>query len=311
MKVGTRKQYEVLVERAVEHVRATLDEALDMQGLGRQAGLSPLHFHRIFRGLLAETPGELHRRLRLERAGFQLATTSHAVLRIALDAGYDSHESFTRAFAAAFGLPPSDFRVRAAANPTAWSAASASALASPAGVHFTAKHGDVVQFTTEQAAMQVTVQTMPSKRVFAVAHRGPYNMIGAAFARLDSILSASTLDQELWLEMVALQYDDPESVRAADLRADAGIVVSEQVAAAPSGLHEVTIPAGIYARFVHQGPYDRLGDSWARFMGQWLVQSGRRVGAGPSYERYLNTPMNAAPEALLTELYLSVSERDA
>jgi AraC family transcriptional regulator len=294
----------------VEHVRGTLDEAPDLQALGRQVGLSPLHFHRIFRGLLGETSGELHRRLRLERAGFQLASSKHAVTRIALEAGYDTHESFTRAFAAAFGLPPSDFRVRAAENPTSWCVASASALPSLSGVHFAVEHSDVVQFITEQVDMNVTVQTMPTKRVFAVSHRGPYNMIGAAFARLDEILSKSTLDKEHWIEMVALQYDDPESVPAAELRSDAGIVVSEQAAAAPSGLHEVTIPAGVYARFVHQGPYARLGDAWTRFMGQWLVQSGRRVGTGPCYERYLNTPENAAPEALLTELYLSVSERE-
>jgi AraC family transcriptional regulator len=149
---------------------------------------------------------------------------------------------------------------------------------------------------------------MPQKRLFAVEHRGPYNMIGAAFARLDQILSSSTLDPSDWIEMVALHYDDPESVNASELRAHAGIVVSAHAGAPPSGLTEVPIPAGAYGCFVHNGPYERLGDAWARFMGHWLVQSGRKIGSGPSYERYLNTPMNAAPHELLTELYLSMSE---
>ncbi len=311
MKVGTRRHYEELVARAVEQVRAALDEALRLQDLGRKACLSPLHFHRIFRGLLGETPGELHRRMRLERAGFRLATTAHPVTRIALEAGYETHESFTRAFAAAFGLPPSDFRARAGENPTSWSAASASALPAPNGVHFTAASHDAVRFTSEQAPMNVTIEPMPRKRVYAVTHRGPYNMIGAAFSRLDAILSGSTLDRADWLEMVALHYDDPETVPTTELRADAGIVVSERSDTPPEGLHEVDIPAGVYARFVHQGPYERLGDAWARFMGGWLVQSGHHIGSGPTYERYLNTPMNAAPHELLTELYLSVSEEPA
>src|SRR5262245_38262324 len=103
MKVGTQRHYEALVASAVDDVRARLDEALDLHALGRRAHLSPLHFHRIFRGLLGETPSELHRRLRLERAGFCLATTAHSVTRVALEAGYDTHESFTRAFSAAYG----------------------------------------------------------------------------------------------------------------------------------------------------------------------------------------------------------------
>jgi AraC family transcriptional regulator len=41
-------------------------------------------------------------------------------------------------------------------------------------------------------------------------------------------------------------------------------------------------------------------------MGGWLVQSGQRVGDGPMYERYLNTPMEAAPHELRTELFLSL-----
>jgi len=308
MKNETRKQYEELVARAIEHVRASLDDALSLDSLGRKAHLSPLHFHRIFRGLMGETPGELHRRLRLERAGFSLATSQLAVTRIALEAGYETHESFTRAFASAFGLSPSEFRDRARQNPTVWAATSASALSAHSGVHFSVERTDAIRFNTEETNMHVTVQKMPAKKVFAVAHSGPYNMIGAAFSRLNELLSAATLEPAHWLEMVAIQYDDPETVPAAQLRSEAGIVVADHVREKPSGLHEVTIPAGVYARFTHHGPYDRLGDAWGRFMGQWLVKSGRKLGTGPCYERYLNTPENAAPQDLLTELYLSMSD---
>lgn len=311
MKIETRKQYEELVAQAIEHVRASLDDTLRLDELGRRVHLSPLHFHRIFRGLVGETPGELHRRLRLERAGFSLATSPLPVMRIALDAGYETHESFTRAFAGAFGLTPSQFRERARQNPTDWAAASASALPAHSGIHFPVDHTDTVCFTTEETHMQVTVQRMPTKRVFAVAHSGPYNMIGTAFSRLNELLSAATLDPSHWLEMVAIQYDDPETVPAAQLRSEAGIVVPEHVKQIPHGLHEVMIPAGVYASFTHQGPYDRLGDAWGRFMGQWLVKSGRQLGTGPCYERYLNTPEHAAPEALLTELHLSLRDDDA
>lgn len=311
MRVETRQHYERLVLRAVDQLRASLDCGFDIAALGRAAFLSPLHFHRIFRGLIGETPGELHRRLRLERAACTLAATDHAVTRIALEAGYDAHESFTRAFAAAFGLSPSEFRARAHESPTSWGASSASTLASPCSIHFNADNAAAIRFSQEQAKMNVTVETMPAKRVLAAEHRGPYNMISAAFARLDDALTAAKLDLGALecVEMVALYHDDAETVPAAELRADAGIVVPAHVAT-PPGLHEVNIPAGRYARTLHQGPYEQLGDAWARFMGGWLVQSGHRIGAGSMYERYLNTPMNAAPHELLTELFLGLADDD-
>lgn len=307
-KVDTQRHYEQLVLRAIDHVRSTLDDALDIGALGRRACLSPLHFHRIFRGLAGETPAELHRRLRLERAAHRLATSDELITRLAFAAGYATHESFTRAFAAAYGLSPSDFRLRARANPTTWAAATASAIAAPSGVHFSAESGlTPIRLTTEPINMNVIVQSMPAKRVLAVAHRGPYSNIGAAFARLDALLSQAAPSDLGCVEMVALYHDDPESVPVAELRADAGVVVTDPVAV-PSGLHAVTIPQGTYARALHEGPYERLADAWARFMGGWLAESGHRVGDGPMYERYLNTPMNAAPHELRTELFLCLED---
>jgi AraC family transcriptional regulator len=156
--------------------------------------------------------------------------------------------------------------------------------------------------------MNVTVKHIPEKRVFAVAHRGPYNTFGASFSKLQSVLEASKLEPKAWLEMVAVQYDDPAKVPPAELRGDAGVVVEAQ-AELPEGLHEALIPAGRYAVTLHQGPYEQLGAAWGRFLGGWLEESGHRQGEGPIYERYLNTPMNAAPHELLTELYIGLVDQ--
>jgi len=63
--------YEEAVSRAVSYVASQLDEALDLVRLARGAALSPFHFHRVFRGMVGETPLELHRGLRMERAAWR------------------------------------------------------------------------------------------------------------------------------------------------------------------------------------------------------------------------------------------------
>jgi AraC family transcriptional regulator len=72
--------------------------------------LSRFHFQRVFRRHLGETPGELSRRLLLERAAHELCSGPTPVTVVALDAGYDSLEGFSRAFRRAYGLSPSHYR---------------------------------------------------------------------------------------------------------------------------------------------------------------------------------------------------------
>jgi len=74
------------------------------------ACVSRFHFQRVFRNVMGEAPGELERRLRLERAAHALRSTRAAVMTVALDAGYASIEGFSRAFRRAYGQSPREFR---------------------------------------------------------------------------------------------------------------------------------------------------------------------------------------------------------
>ena len=60
--------------------------------------------------LLGEAPGSHQRRVRLDRGAWLLLTSNKTVLDIALETGFESHETFTRAFRTRFGETPSSFR---------------------------------------------------------------------------------------------------------------------------------------------------------------------------------------------------------
>ena len=72
--------------------------------------LSRSHFDRIVAATAGETPARFRRRVLLERAAFRLLTSSDTVLDIAIEAGYSSHEAFTRAFERAYDRPPATWR---------------------------------------------------------------------------------------------------------------------------------------------------------------------------------------------------------
>jgi AraC family transcriptional regulator len=298
MKPDTHSFYVRAVHAAIEHIASHLDDALELDALARLACLSPFHFHRVFRGMVGETPLELARRLRLERAAWRLRDKERAITEIAFDAGYETHEAFTRAFRSAYSTSPSGFRLRTYPR---------TEIAAACGVHFN-DEGVTAAFVPRDSGgttMEVEIKDMPELRVGTVRHIGPYNQIPQAFERLGAIAGPAGLLRHAG-SMMAIYHDDPETTPQDQLRSDAALVVPEGVNL-PKGLVEQHIAGGRYARTVHVGPYEQLGDIWARFLGEWIPASGNRIGDGVSYEIYLNTPEHVTKKELRTELYVPLA----
>ena len=87
-----------------------------VDAMARAACFSRRQFHRLMVQVLGETPGTHQRRLRLDRGAWLLLTSRATVLDIALETGFESHETFTRAFRSRFGETPSTFRTNRGAT---------------------------------------------------------------------------------------------------------------------------------------------------------------------------------------------------
>jgi AraC family transcriptional regulator len=98
-----------LVSWALE-IEAMLDGQADLQRVARALGRSPFHFHRQFSRRVGETPRAYVERLRLERAAYQLAVYETPIVEIAVGLGFNSHETFIRAFRRKFRCAPGDYR---------------------------------------------------------------------------------------------------------------------------------------------------------------------------------------------------------
>jgi AraC-like DNA-binding protein len=97
----------------VEHLAEALDDpSVPATGaaLARRFHFSRYHFDRMISGAAGEPPQAFRRRILLERAAYRMVTTSAPLIDIAVEAGYGSHEAFTRAFTQAYGVPPATWR---------------------------------------------------------------------------------------------------------------------------------------------------------------------------------------------------------
>ena len=103
----TWNDYQQRILRVLTHIQEHLDEALELEELARVACFSSFHFHRVFAAMTGETIADHVRRLRLERAAMELRSGAKQVIQVALDAGYEAHAAFTRAFKAASSVSAS------------------------------------------------------------------------------------------------------------------------------------------------------------------------------------------------------------
>jgi len=283
---STIESYRERMVRALTHIQSHLDRELPLEELAAVACFSPYHFHRIFRGMVGETVKEYVRRLRLERAALRLKTSADPVTALALDAGYETHESFTRAFHAMFGVSPTEFRDR------------------PSGAYFAPPDG-IARIPTPPSGgepLDVRIEHLDGIRIAFIRHVGPYGSVGAAWSRLMGWAWPKGLCGPQ-TRMLGICYDDPEITPADKLRYDAAITVSSSIA--PQGEVGVQeLPGGEYAATLHRGPYEHLGETYARCCGEWLPASGRELRGAPTLEFYLNSPQMAKPADLLTRICL-------
>ncbi len=293
MKESTLRFYKERMARVLAYIQQQLDAPLALEDLAERARISPFHFHHVFTGMMGETPMGHVRRLRLERAALRLKEGRRPVIDIALEAGYETHEAFSRAFKNAFGVSPSQFRTRH--NGVA-------AAKAPSGVHYLQGYA-LRHFKTTRLkpkTMKVTIQKFPATRVAYIRHVGPYNECGVAWERVCGLLGPT--GDLAGAQFIGVSYDSPETTPASQLRYDACVTVDEKFQ--PFGeLKVMVIPGGEYARLTHAGPYQNLGASYKYLLGQWLPRSGRELRATPCFEIYLNSPDSTAPEDLLTDIY--------
>lgn len=176
----------------VHAVAGSLDDpATTAADLARRAHLSRFHFDRVVTAAAGEAPAAFRRRLLLERAAYRLLSEDTGVLGLAIDAGYGSHEAFTRAFGRAYGMSPRAWRQQGSRR---------FFLPAPSGVHFQPPAGLRLPAPRKAKAMDVLVR-MVEHHVW---------LTGELIER-GGRLDATALDKPI--ELSVESFDDDISIR--------------------------------------------------------------------------------------------------
>ncbi|HGY1014843.1 TPA: GyrI-like domain-containing protein [Aeromonas salmonicida subsp. smithia] len=249
------------------------DPDLSIEALADRACLSLYHFHRVFTAVAGEAPGEMCRRLRMQRAAWQLCYTDASITTIALGAGLASSQAFAKAFRRHYGCTPGAFRRDKRKN---GHLLSKDGHASDRLLPYAEDHSSARSNTMK--TIEMDARTLAYIRV-----TGPYGEgYDPVCGQLHQWASARGLAQGEW---IFIYHDNPEVTPPAQCRTDIGVTVP----AGTVGAGEVEIqliPAGRYA----QSRYlitdrSQYGPRWQEHVGD-IVAAGLAFGDGPCFELY-------------------------
>jgi AraC family transcriptional regulator len=100
------------LRRVLDYISTNVDDDITLADLARVGGQSPFHFARKFTRAMGVSPKRYVSRVRLDKAMAELAAGRLPLAQIALNAGFSSQASFTRAFRRATSMTPQEYRRR-------------------------------------------------------------------------------------------------------------------------------------------------------------------------------------------------------
>jgi AraC family transcriptional regulator len=284
----------------VRQIRHRSTDGATLAGLAARAGWSPFHLHRAFRAMVHETPKQYTLRLQLQQAATWLVSSDDSVLDVAVGAGFNGHEVFTRAFRRYFGVTPMAYRAQALAGASADVRRRHVALVRTSGPCFGLYH--VPASSRRRASMptlSIECREIAAQNILFVRLRAGRHEIANAIG--EGLGKAFPYSQRLGLAIAGRPFTRYLSTGPGLFSIEVGM----PVATAPQGEGVVeagTLPAGPVAVATHAGPYDQLSETYAA-LERWIESNGYRIGGAP-WESYITDPADHPdPADWRTEVY--------
>lgn len=255
------------IGRAIWFIESHFTSDISLDEIAETAGLSRYHLSRVFGMTTGHSISGYIRSRRLSGAALALIDGSSTILQVALDAGYGSHEAFTRAFREQFGMTPESLRKQrhvrnlALQEPIRMDDTRLPKLDAP---RFETRPAMLLAGLAETYAHEAT-QAIPSLWQKFNQHFG--HIPGQAGNVAYGVCTQTDEGSEGFRYMSAAEVTGGDDL--------------------PEGFTTTSLPPQRYAVFTHRGHISGISATVHQIFGEWLPQSGHQHGGSPDMmERY-------------------------
>lgn len=279
------------ITKAINYIEDNITEDLSADSIAKQLHISPFYFQKGFAMLCGFTVGEYIRQRKLTLAGSELISTKKKIIDIALKYGYDSPDSFTKAFTRLHGTTPTAVRKKGTALRSF----------APLKIKFTLKGGYTMDYkivkkdsfkvigVSKTFKYQNAFEEIPK---FWSEYQGPTDtnpVCGMFGVNVDESMGSNEFEY-----MIADLYKDGKDV--------------------PKGLTVKTIPQFTWAVFPCKGAMaDALQNVNKKIFSEWLPNCrDYEIAAGYNIEMYSDPcdfPKGLQDENYYSEIWIPVKKK--
>jgi len=251
--------------KAVWYIESHLDSELTLESIAEACGVSRFHLSRAFAATTGVSLAGYMRGRRLSEAARALAQGAPDILAVALDAGYGSHEAFTRAFRQRFGLTPDQLRAQAHLD------------------HVSLQEPITMQPPAATPLTPPRVVNSDALLIFGLAERCPSAGNAGIAAQWNRFLPHfGHIQGQIGHIAYGVIYNSDDSGNHDYM---CGVAVSE-FPAYPPEFTRLRIPAQTYAVFEHRDHISAIASTWKAIWEHRITSAGFQALDAPALERY-------------------------
>ena len=283
------------LQKAIDYVEETVTEEIDYEEAAKRAYSSSFHFQKVFALVCGLTLGEYVRCRRLSLAAEELAKDKGKVIDVALKYGYDTPESFSRAFTRFHGVTPMQAKNGATTK-----------FYSRLSVKLTLQGGETMDYRIEKLGK---IQVICKRKKFAKHAELTTQLISEFWAenlRTGIIPQlCSYIPQEPKLKgLLGISF----TAEFENETFPYGIGAEYAGGEVAKGLEVIEIPAHTYAVFPVKGEMpDAFAQTYKKICTEFFPQSGYEYGFGVEFEVYPSADTQS-PD-YYCEIWVAVKDR--
>lgn len=255
---------------AMKYIEENLTNEIDFKMVARIAHCSEYHFKRMFSFLAGITLSEYIRRRRLSLAALELNNSSIKVIDVAIKYGYNSPDSFTRAFQNLHGITPSEARnngQQLKAYPLMT-------------FQLSIRGGKEMNYRVEQ---KKAFNIVGIKKRVPIIFEGENPEITAMWKsltmeKIEQLKKLSNIDPKGMIQ-ASTNFSEERMAEKGELDQYIGVATTQEC---PENYSKLEVPALTWAIFESTGPFpSTLQETWGKIYSEWFPSSNYQVTEGP------------------------------
>ncbi|WP_299222607.1 AraC family transcriptional regulator [uncultured Aquimarina sp.] len=297
----TRREYLKRINLVLDFIEKNLDTDLSLKRLSEKAHYSPYHFHRVFLTVVNERLNEYINRKRIERIASIILIEPNIPLKdLAYKYGFNSDNSFSRAFKKYYGVSPTKFKTEG------------KELLSKIGIEpfssekYICSIDNIKQWIKMNT--QIRVKELPELKLACISHTGEFDKAANMFQRLmewghqKKVLDISNF------KAITIYHDNPNITQTSKLRFSTCVTISESVNT-DGEIRQIGLKKGIYAVGHFEIKAEEISKAW-KSMCTWVIENGYEFRDGDYFEMYHNDHKTHPEQKFILDICIPLEKTD-